>query len=294
MSGFAPFLLARHARELAVAHCLRSAGVSCAWYHGLWPFLSALGLVTVPAHHSDFYRRAIRRLPRLRPAYRVLVCGTADHALPELISDAFAASGQAAHLAVLDRCETPLRLSREWAARRGETIDTIRCDILDFRTAGRFDLICAHSFLGYFDAEQRARLVERWRELLRPGGRALVIHRIRPRAGEWIRFTSEQALAFRESVAAAAETRDDAPLTPQEIAESVREYTARFQIRSVTSKSELGRLFRGGGFSLRLSELGAVKSEVSLRPSGPTAIGDGFYVSIEARAAAAGAPATSD
>lgn len=286
--------VAQRARDLAAAHCLRTAGDSCAWYHGFWPFLSALGLVTVPSHHGPFYRVAIQRLPKRVREYRVLVCGTADHAMPDAISDSCTLSGHSARLTVLDRCETPLRLSRWQAERRGEAIETVCCDILDFRAQSGFDLICTHSFLGYFDRKGRERLVERWRGLLRPGGRVLAIHRIRPGAAEWVRFTDEQALAFRESVTAAAARAGPTRFALEEIAEMAREYTMRFRIRPVASKAELRELFEGRGFTLRCSELGRVKTGSALRPSAPTAIGDGFYVSLDACVSDPRAPATSD
>lgn len=272
-----PVEIARRAFSWASVSCAEGA---CAWYHGFWPFLRTLGLVTLPEHHGAFYRE--RLTGRGGETARVLVCGSADLGMPDLVHAAFAATGASLEMTVLDRCATPLRLNTWWAEQRGSVIDTVHTNILEFDAQSAFDLIVTHSFLGYFAIPERQRLVRRWHRLLSPGGRVLTVHRVRPGASGIIRFSAELARAFEEAVIQCAVDAGNPLFTPAEVREMARRYATNFEIHPVASRTELLDLFEEAGFEVAMSEAGRVEGRGARRPSGPTAIGDGVYVSIEA------------
>lgn len=240
------------AHRQAPALCRRdpSSGESCAWHHGLWPSLRALGLVTEPALHGEFLRRGLAALASAGARPRLLLSGAADHAL---LAQALAALGAGgSEVTVLDLCETPLMLNRWYAERIGETICTHRSDILDLTAAEPFDAICTHAFLGNFDGQQRVALMAKWRELLQPGGRVITVNRLRPgtEAGR-ITFDPEQARAYRERVLEAAQSFDGAlPMTAAELAAGAEAYAARQFIYPLRSADELRALFEQGGFAI--------------------------------------------
>ncbi|MEQ8231826.1 MAG: hypothetical protein RKL32_08945, partial [Gammaproteobacteria bacterium] len=124
-------------------------GECCAWYHRPWPLFRALGLVSSAALHQHALGVSLAAAARAG-AQRVLVCGSADEALPALVVAAFAAAGVEPALSMLDRCRTPLRLGAQYAAHHGIALETCHADILEFEHRAAFDLVCTHAFLGYF------------------------------------------------------------------------------------------------------------------------------------------------
>ena len=171
----------------------------------------------------------------------------------------------------VDLCETPLQLCRWYGDRLSLTVDTHACDILDFETPEPFDVICSHSFLGYFTPRERIHLLEKWRELLRPGGRIIGINRIRDAdAPDVIVFTPEQARAFVERTARRAEERRHLlDVSPDEVTEWARIYAERFRIRPVRSRGEVANLFTQAGMEVSFLDAGVLPGD----PTGPTTPG---------------------
>lgn len=263
------------AHRQAPALCRRDpTGDSCAWHHGLWPTLRALGLVTEPALHGEFLRDAFTALASPATCPRLLLCGAADHAL---LAQALAALGpQGAAITVLDLCETPLMLNRWYAQRAGAPISTRRSDILDYASGEPFDAICTHAFLGNFDGQQRVALMAKWRELLRPGGCVITVNRLRPGRGTGrITFGPEQVRAYRERVLKAAQSVGTAlPMTAAQLAADAETYAGRQFIYPLQSVDELRALFEQGEFAIEhlstapLAQAARQPVDVPTMPSG--------------------------
>ncbi len=272
------------ARRIAPDLCRRDpvSGEDCAWYHGFWQYLRVLDIVTAPREHGRFFSRTLEALARDGGHGRVLVSGTADYSMYAQILHAYGKENASCDVTVVDRCETPLFLCRWYAERQGADVRTAAFNILDFDAAQTFDFICTHSFLGSFDPTERRRLMAKWRQLLRPGGKVVTIQRIRPASGgKFIGFTAEQAAAFVGRVSRQAEkVKDSLDISPEELAEEARIYTERFKIHPVRSREELVELFEGGGFSVELFHSGSVGRRMSAQPSGPSAPGEAAYARI--------------
>jgi hypothetical protein len=156
----------------------------------------------------------------------------------------------------LDLCETPCRLSRWYAERTGASVSTRACDALEYAADAPYDVVFTHAFLGNFDADGRRALLGRWHALLRPGGRAITVQRIRPgHDGDVVAFTAAEAAAFRDHVLARART-EAARLdrTPQQLAELAFEYAARFRTHPVGTAAELKGAFVDAGFAIERFE----------------------------------------
>lgn len=106
------------ARELAPALC---APTGCAWYHGAWPALRALGLVASPHRNAVFFTGALREAATLGDR-RVLVSGAADAGMLELVLGAYGEAETEPDVTVLDRCPTPVRVSADFAERAGVAV----------------------------------------------------------------------------------------------------------------------------------------------------------------------------
>lgn len=259
-----------------------ASGKSCAWYHGFWQVLRALDLVTTPAHHARFFAAALAAPGKRRP--RILISGAIDYSM---LAQVLAARGaQGAEITVLDRCATPLFLNRWYARRAGIRIATVRSDILSFREAAPYDVICTHSFLGQFSPPARRALIEKWREALAPGGRVITVNRVRPQAGSGAAaFTPEQARVLREAVLAKANwLRERLGIARAHLARGLDTYLAQQRPHPVRSAQEIRDLFERGGFAIERLACEPLATAPGA-PSGPTTPGGAVYAQIVARKA---------
>jgi len=238
-------LSAALAYELAPQLCRGGDDRGCAWLHGFWPCLRLAGLAATPDRHAGFYGAALRALG---PSAGVLISGAADQGMLALVLAAL----PDASVTVIDSCETPLQLNRRYAEHVGREVQTKRCSVLDYTPQAPFDLVCTHSFFGQFSREERPRLVAAWRGLLRPGGRVVTAHPLRPSgADEPNRFTSRQETVFREQIAQHAGRLAGA--LGAQLAEVHRLADAYLRARygyPVRSAGELAALFEAAGFDI--------------------------------------------
>jgi 2-polyprenyl-3-methyl-5-hydroxy-6-metoxy-1,4-benzoquinol methylase len=261
-------------------------GGTCGWNHGLWQYLRLFGLITTPEHHARFYAEVFAAAAAADDGpVRVLISGAADYGMLAQVLAAFSAAGRMPAVTVLDACETPLELCRWYAARHGCTIQTSRSNILDYVTTDRFDIVCTHSFLGQFDDQDRKRLVAKWFELLKPGGRAATVNRVRPgRGGARVGFTSEQAQLFVAEVAGHVErVALPADVRAPVLLDMAREYSEKFGAWPVDSEVDIQTLFEGAGFRVDVLACEAVGASGAGAVSGPSTPGGASYACILTR-----------
>jgi len=272
------------ARRLAQQLCRvdPATGEDCSWCHGIWQYLRLMGLAAAPEHHIDFYRRAFQSIAVGSAAPRVLVSGAADYSMLAHVLELFRERGIEPEVTVVDACDTPLHLNRWYAERESAAIECSRCNILDYAPAAPFDAICTHSFLVQFSPEDRVRLLRKWHQLLRPGGAAITVTRVRAGAdAARVGFSAEQAQAFRATVLQQAEAmRASLQADPAGLAHEAEKYMGGQRPWPVRSREEVQQLFEGSGF--RVDELSdAPRTAVpGPRPDGPAVAGSGERVQI--------------
>ena len=245
------FAAARIAPALAATHCRpQDDGHSCAWYHGSWPVLRALGAINSPGSDDDFLLRALAE-GFARGARRVLVSGAADAGMLARVTSALP-SGHDVRITVLDRCRTPLEHGRRHAEALGIDIDTVCADILDYEADGEFDLICTHSFLTFFPPIARQRLVRRWWRSLRPGGYVITAQRVRPGESAAItRFPPEDIARLAEAAERGAQALGDRiGVGPAQARALALGYGEHHRTHLIASPEELQSLFLDAGFRL--------------------------------------------
>lgn len=271
------------ARELAPRLC-GDGTESCAWYHGFWPYLRLLDYGSSPELHKAFYLAGLAPLTAL-PQPRILISGAADFAMLEVTRATFTDSASRPRFTVVDRCETPLALCRWYAEREGFAIDTVLADMLAFEDAEGFDAIVTHSFLGNFSPEARPRLAARWHALLRPGGRALTINRLRgTQAAASTRFEAQEVDGFQARLLADLERyRDLLNAAPSEIAALAAPYLSEKRSFPVRTREELESLFVDAGFALEVFGDLEAADPGEARPAGPTMPGGATYLKVIAR-----------
>jgi hypothetical protein len=275
------------ARRVAPGLCQPdpATGENCSWYHGFWQYLRALGLITTPEHHSVFLREAFGVVAGATDRPRILVSGAADYSILAHVLWACRQHRVQPSITVIDACETPLFLNRWYADRVGCDVATHRTDILEFEAPAAFDAVCAHSFFGRFLPDRRASLVAVWRGLLKPGGVAIAVNRVRSgTAQDRVGFSAEQARAFRDNVVSKAlgmsGTLDVDPLALGQQAEA---YAARHRVYSVHSEDEIRAFFESGGLPIERLTQGAVSKAVDRGVGGPTTREGAGYACVIAR-----------
>jgi SAM-dependent methyltransferase len=275
------------AHRSAQTLCLRASdpGDGCAWYHGFWQYLRVMGLAKTSGGQGVFLVAALRARIQSDAAVRVLVSGSADYSMPAHVLFAFASEHATPDLTVLDRCETPLYLSRWYAERVAAPIATVRSDILAYRAATPFDVVLTNSFLGNFDAPSRPRLMSAWHRLLRPGGSVLFTNRLRPNAdASPVTFTTKQTEDFCEAVRREAKRWQPAfGFDVEAVSTWARTYAERFRSYPLRSADEIVSLLRDGGFSVDdVNVVSAPPRPVGGPLSGPSLAENADYVQVRA------------
>lgn len=202
------------------------------------------------------------------PQPRLLLSGTGDSALLAVALDALAPHERAARLHVVDRCPTPLALCEEFAARRGVAIHTRAADVVELAADSRFDVILVHALLGFIEPARRGALFRRWHELLVPGGRLLMVQRLRPGAGTRpVRFSESQARGFVERVRKAAAAAA-LPIATPALLRAAGTYARRKRTHPVAGSEELeSRLAHAGFRILRFDRPGPGAAAPAAGPS---------------------------
>ncbi len=275
------------AHRLAREHCRVDAvtGEPCAWYHGFWQFMRVMGVAKISGGHVDFLAEELRVTARSGNFPRLLISGSADYSMAAYASWAYRQVGAELDLAMIDRCETPLALTRWYGARYGVPVTTHCADILAFESPRRYDIVMTNSFLGYFDLPGRAQLFARWARLLRPGGRLIITNRIRPGTGYApVGFTPDQARAFAEIVRAeAGRLQAVLPVDPDGMARLALAYAERFRSVPLRSSAEVVGLLAANGFRTERFDTAAAAGRAGGGPvAGPTLAEATDYVRVVA------------
>lgn len=188
-------------------------------------------------------------------AMRVLISGASDYGFVELIHGLLRAAGVSAKLCLVDRCETPLQLNRWYAGRAGFDLELHRSDILAFTADQPFDAIFAHCFVDQLAPETWPALVDKWRGLLRPGGRIASLSRVR-NAGE---AANERAAVAAPVDYAAMISRKNLELPkrlqiPIALASEIERQWRQRVPSPVRATTDIVPLFENGGFAIDVAE----------------------------------------
>ena len=223
----------------------------CGWYHGSWQMLRYLGVFHSILSDDDFFLPALSRLIDAG-ARRILISGAADYALLARVAAAAGPYLQDMRVTVVDLCGTPLRLNGWYAERFGIDVEVIKENVLLYEPADRFDLICTHSFLCFFNESERKRLVDRWWLNLRPGGAVLTAQRARTEDRQpIIRYTDAEVKALADRTQRSAEALFQSHAVDPQLARQLAVDYGRFHwTYLIRTAQEIRSLFENSGFKL--------------------------------------------
>jgi len=191
---------ARLAREWAPGFCAPSYArhEGCAHYHAAWTTLRLIGAITGARTDQDFFHQQFSRLAHSKPNAKVLIAGTADHAMLHMLLEAFYAQGANPEVTVADACATTLKLNRWYADKMGLPITTIQADLRTIQLPNHFDLITTHSVFSFMVRSDAEIAVGRLCRQLGKGGVLALVQGIRPVMGDqgFIVFSPDEEAAF--------------------------------------------------------------------------------------------------
>lgn len=145
---------------------------SCSDLHALWPYIRLSRASTGVEEPGSMLELSLRGL--ISEGRRdVLIAGSADTGL--LALTARAAADYAVNIAVLDICETPLEMCRQFAARCALPIETVRQDLRKLKADRKFDLVLVHGTLHFIEPGARREALVRIRSVLRSKGRLVLL-----------------------------------------------------------------------------------------------------------------------
>lgn len=222
--------------------------------------------------HGAFYRDELARAAEHGPLQRVLVSGSVDYGMLEILASA---GGAALDYTVLDACATPLRICEWYAERHALSLATRRQEVLAPAPFAGFDFLCTHAFLGYFDEAGRRAVLAQWARWLRPGGRAVIVQPIREAvAAERVGFTGSEVEAFAACIATPVEAAGE---LPRDLASRARTYAENIAMQPVRSASALRESCAAAGFHLERFDCEPAVGPPGL--SGPTVpTGQSFHL----------------
>ena len=143
--------------------------------------------------------------------------------------------------------------------------------MLGYAPAQAFDAICTHSFFGMFSRAERPRLLAAWHRLLRPHGKVITAHPLRPLDGDRPnRFTPEQERIFLQRLA--SETPRLATIlnvAPEEIRRLADQYLGARYGYPLHSREEMAAYFEDAGFDLERLACEAAPADAPPGSGGP-------------------------
>ena len=140
----------------------------CRDLHALWPYARLTRASTGVEQSQSRLEAQLRSFFDLG-LRNVLIAGAADSAL--LAHVARAGARHEINIGVLDICDTPLELSRRFAAQWALPIETMKQDLCDLDLAHQFDVVLMHGTLNFIAPSRHAQVLQRLHRAMRPGGR---------------------------------------------------------------------------------------------------------------------------
>lgn len=266
--------------EMALRLCATDprTGESCLPYHAVCQYLRHLDLMKTLSGRAGFFVDSFRGLARGGQHPRVLVSGAADYSMPAYVLASYETEQAVLDLSLVDRCETPLAITRWYAERMGSTVTTLHDNVLDLSGKGAYDVIVTSAFLGYFEDKDRPELFAKWAALLRPGGKLIFNQSVvTGELTEWT-ITAEESGLLRDRAKAELAGRD--PIKgwdPAAIADLTAAY-ADWRHNTQIRKERIEELVTGGGFDLDQLESVLVAGRPGVSGPGTTGRSEGLQV----------------
>ncbi len=219
---------------------------NCFWYHSAWQYLRLIDVVSTPSWHETFYTENLKKYLNSKKNTRILISGTADYGMLEQILKTRPSEEQIEEVIIIDLCDTPLSICREYYKKYLTDIfvlNTLTHDIRNTNIADEScDIIITDAFLTRFPKTKRKEVVSKWHKLLKDNG--VVITTARIEDGEEIKSSKEDINRFITKV----KSRIDSSGTImrhmlEKITSKAKEYASNIVSYPINSPKEIQELF---------------------------------------------------
>ena len=160
----------------------------CDWYHGAWQYLRVLNCVSAPQWHEDFYKRELCHSEKNNPeSLSILISGAADYSILHLVVQALQQSEKKVDIDIVDLCGTPISICNWYINRIRQqdsekykhfSFELYQSNIALFDRGKKYDIICTDAFLTRFSSYETQSIVEKWKKLLKDGGKIVTTVRL--------------------------------------------------------------------------------------------------------------------
>jgi len=238
---------------------------NCSWYHKAWQYLRILDLVSTPTWHPRFYLESLKKILMKDENINVLISGAADYSMLAYVIHACSQVGAICNIVLLDLCETPLQISKWYAAEVDFPISTEKIDILSYDRLNFFDCVVTDAFLTRFNQQDKKNVLEKWRDLLKYNGIVITTLRLDPeiRQNESENATYQEVEQFSNKAAKLAKMLHDIDVKPIEVENLAREYAKNIRSYPVRNIEETINLFNETGYIIEFCEEVKVKGEMN-------------------------------
>jgi hypothetical protein len=223
-------------------------------------------MVSTPSWHNDFYQNALKEALLGKKHARILISGTADYGmLQQIIS--LEDSSSISEIIVLDLCRTPLEIC-SWFRKKyissAITLNYFQQDIVGNVLGDKSqDIIITDAFLTRFTPDQRKKIVQEWKRMLKDDGFIITTIRIGSNSAAPDRaIKSTEADVRRYSQKAKNRTESAGRLFKNieaKIINKAKEYAKNIISYPFVDENEIVKLFEG--FELTIN-LGMVSGEL--------------------------------
>jgi hypothetical protein len=161
----------------------------CSWYHQNWMTLRALGMVSNPFWHEQFFSKQLK-IYFTQKNCKVLVLGTADFSMPLLCNNA-----GIEYMDICDICQTPLNICAMIAEQNHFRWHTFRNDVRD-GIEEKYNIIVNDAFMTRFDYPEKSHILRCIGQALAPSGVYITTIRNDWNAGSAVAPSYKQQKAF--------------------------------------------------------------------------------------------------
>ena len=121
---------------------------------------------------QDFFKYGLSQLVGTKRP-RILISGGADTGLLAIAASVFEGTTTHPQFVFSDRCLTTIQQNRLFAELRNLDCSFIEASILELEIEP-VDAVLGHSFLNFFEVEERVDVIRKWHSLLKPNGMTLL------------------------------------------------------------------------------------------------------------------------
>ncbi len=250
---------ARLTRQWAGKYCTQAedGGWSCQPYHQSWTTLRLIGAISGARTDEKFFLERFSLVAKSLPEAKVLIAGTADHAMLHMLLTAFRAQGGEPEVSIVDQCQTTLALNEWYGVQAGAKVKTYHGDLrLIEEISGQYDIVTTHSIFSFIDVEKLEDVFRSFKIKLNASGKLICAQGLHPKleTGSRIKFSPGETIRFRDRAMKCFAMSDAVP--------DLDEATLRELVTGFAASKDIGAIGCSQDITVPLAKAGFVEEHM--------------------------------